>query len=441
MTPTQRIERTLSEVLGLRPRHGGEVHLGRELDKLRHELGIQPTEVAARLDKDRWLLRRLAGSLTVKETFFCRHPEHFDALAEHLRWLEGEAARPAVIWSAGCATGEEPYSMAIAIHRALGANALSRVRILGTDVCEAALLQARCGVYRPWSFRGTTQAWRAPYFEREEGREEQYRVVGWMRDRVVFRHLSLEEQLSEFSVGCLEATFFRNVAIYLTDMAVTRLYVGLGRALKRGGLLVLGPADPPPPRGSFERVNCQSAMVYRRTHEDLPTGPRSPSAGGPRGAARGSPPEWEPASAAYAPRESQGSVAERSLELTARQLADRGCTSEALEILRVQRQQTGESAGLLGLTGRIQLAAGNVEQSARDLQAAIACEPTRLLLRFYYALSLEAANRRGPCQRELSALLQTIETRDDAESVGEEGDAISVASLRRAIGEVLRRVE
>ena len=146
MNTVASIERKLGAALGLRPRPGARASLERALARLKAEEDLAPEEVERRIDSDPGLVRRLATALTVEETFFLRHREQFEALVGFVRRRLADAgARPIVLWSAGCASGEEPYSMAIAIHRALGPGALARVRILANDVDEVSIRKAQRG--------------------------------------------------------------------------------------------------------------------------------------------------------------------------------------------------------------------------------------------------------------------------------------------------------
>lgn len=431
------IERALNNALGLKPRSGAAARLERELRKLHQELGLNVEEVARRIAFEPRLVRRLACALTVEETFLLRQPEHFELLVEYVRKRLLKSAEPLVLWSAGCASGEEPYSMAIAIHRALGSEALSRTSIIATDVDEVALRRAEDGLYGVWSFRGTSPQALSAYFERKAGADE-YRVTPQVRGAVRFEHSSLQEQLVRFAPASIDAVFFRNVAIYLTAEALGDLYVSFGRVLKEGGLLVLGPADPLPASGQFVRTRVHDTLVYHRAksvsvpasvppaaHASLPLGrlvlPRTATAVDARN--------------------------ERAAALTAaHKLADRGRTGEALSTLSEQLERFGQSSELLGLRGRIYLAEGDADSSAEDLQAALALNPSHARLRFDYALALEALQQSRACRTQLQVLLDNLEARSDADALlpdvsSDRGDATTVRSLRQAAHELLRRIE
>lgn len=98
----------------------------------------------------------LVHDLLIGETHFFRNRPQFEALEKHILpeiISRRRAARRLRIWSAGCATGEEPYSLAILLHRLLPDLADWNILILATDINRQALQQAQRGVYGPWSFR------------------------------------------------------------------------------------------------------------------------------------------------------------------------------------------------------------------------------------------------------------------------------------------------
>src|SRR5262245_45732121 len=120
-----------------------------------------------RLAAEDALLDDLVGELTVGETYFFREPAQFQFLRrEALPALKRRAEQGHVVrvWSAGCASGEEAYSLAILLEEAgLG----EQVSLLATDISRAALARARQAVYGTWSLRGDGAVWALPYLRRE----------------------------------------------------------------------------------------------------------------------------------------------------------------------------------------------------------------------------------------------------------------------------------
>jgi chemotaxis protein methyltransferase CheR len=198
-----------------------------------------------RIGSDAQAFDALVSAFTVGETYFFREPDQFALLRQRilpeLRRLRPPGA-PLRLWSVGCATGEEPYSLAILLEEE---GLADHARILGTDICRARLAQARRGVYKRWSLRGDLHRDLAPYFEPQG---EHYALASRFRDRVQFRYLNLvgEDYPSSYSgTAELDVIFCRNVLIYLEHAAVERVAQRLYAALADGGWLITAPSDPP----------------------------------------------------------------------------------------------------------------------------------------------------------------------------------------------------
>lgn len=450
MSVAEILERKLGAALGLRPRRGASAALERELARLRRERGMTPDEVLRRFDADPAFVRELATAVTVEETFFLRHPEHFAQLVRFARErLARDDAPELRLWSAGCASGEEPYSMAIALHRALGPEALARVRIVANDVDAVSLAKARGATYGEWSFRGT-EAWLRPTYFTGVG-PGSYRLRDTLRDAVRFEHRSLEEQLASLAPGSVDVVFFRNVAIYLTDEAQSRVYHGIAQVLRPGGLLVLGPADPMPAnleltRARVEHAASHAALALASAAEyAAPVTARGPSIPGAAPAETAARTERPPApTPSYdldtsqirllpPPREEQ----DAALRSVARLVVE-GRAEAALTRIDEELAHAGPTASWLGMRGRTRLELGQVELAVQDLRSALFLGPTDVLLRFHYALALEAAARPRPARAQAFDALNSLEaTPDDALL----SDGITTAaSVRRAAFALIERV-
>ena len=123
--------------------------------------------------------------------------------------------------------------MAITVQRAFGPNGLRNVRILASDINEEALQVARRAVYGRWSFRGEGFDPRVGFFSQTE-RADEYQLDSSVAQAVNFQHRALSTLLSELGPNALDVIFFRNVAIYFTDDALTQAYAGFARVLREG---------------------------------------------------------------------------------------------------------------------------------------------------------------------------------------------------------------
>jgi chemotaxis protein methyltransferase CheR len=224
-----------------------------------------PQRFLRRLDADENLFDGLITSLTVSETYFFREPRQFEFIRLHiLPELQRECLPSAGLrfWSAGCASGEEAYSLAILLEQERLAQ---RASILATDISEAVLTKARNASYNAWSFRGNSTEMMAQYFSRRDGRlvlQERF------RQRVAFRSLNLADKIyPSVATGTLDINLIlcRNVLIYFDQDTVERVARRLFAALAGGGWLITGPSDPPLwDHAPFEAKLTEAGVFYRR---------------------------------------------------------------------------------------------------------------------------------------------------------------------------------
>ncbi|MDP4025058.1 CheR family methyltransferase [Methylobacterium sp. NEAU 140] len=221
---------------------------------------------------------RLEAEITIGETFFFRYAEQFQALrATILPGLIAARAdeRALRVWSAGCSTGAEPYSLAILAHEALGAALPDwRVAILGTDISAEALAVARAAEYGRWALRTMPPEERLRYFTRLPPRPGALREGGYAlrpeyRGLVRFERgnlLTLAEPAAEPALHDL--ILCRNVLIYFDAETVAAVVRGLARRLRPGGWLLLGHAEPNPAFSAFlDPVSLPGTVAYRRRGE------------------------------------------------------------------------------------------------------------------------------------------------------------------------------
>lgn len=191
-------------------------------------------------------LRRLTALLAVGETHFFRDRAQFNLLENVIlpRLMKNAGPRRSLrILSAGCSTGEEPYSIAMLVDEVLRNHPGWEISILGVDIDEEAIRKAQVGVYTDWSFRGTDPALRERYFrKRADGWELDERI----RRMVTFRAMNLvadEYPSSASGVHDIDLAVCRNVFIYFHHGSVERVFKKLALSLSAGGYLVTGHAE------------------------------------------------------------------------------------------------------------------------------------------------------------------------------------------------------
>jgi len=210
-------------------------------------------------------LRALALELTVGETYFFRHAEQFNALREVVLPERASARamhRTLRLASVGCASGEEPYTLAI-LTRQQGLESAFKVEIFGLDFNADSLEKARRGVYSPWSLRETPPDVRERWFKTTD---QKFHLVPEVREAVQFHEHNLVKPSAELlSPGRYDVIFCRNVLMYFTPEHTADIVERLTRALLPGGYLFLGHAETL--RGlshSFHLKHTHNTFYYQR---------------------------------------------------------------------------------------------------------------------------------------------------------------------------------
>ncbi len=239
-----RIRRLAHEKFGLDLKHGKQELVAARLGKILRGSGFRTFgeyyEYVAS-DHTGEALTSLVDALTTNYTSFLREPAHFDFLRRTA--LPQLAGRGTIrIWSAACATGEEPYSIAMCLAEELERSRLGGIHILATDISTRALEAARHGIYTLERLKDLPAAWLPKYFLRGTGEWSGCcRVRPQFRNIVEFRALNLTQPfagLPEFSV-----IFCRNVMIYFDKPTQHDLVRRLAARLEPGGFLFTGHSE------------------------------------------------------------------------------------------------------------------------------------------------------------------------------------------------------
>jgi chemotaxis protein methyltransferase CheR len=178
---------------------------------------------------------------TVNHTSFFREPAHFTLMTEHVAALLKDGAPPPIrIWSAGCSTGQEPYSMAMVMAETLPGLSPQRVEIWASDLSLEVLKAAANAIYNESEVKGVPPARLRRFFLRGRGpRDGSYRVVPEIRDLIKFRHLDLRQSSWPLPTD-FHIIFCRNVSIYFADDERMVLMNRLAQHLRPGGWLAMG---------------------------------------------------------------------------------------------------------------------------------------------------------------------------------------------------------
>jgi chemotaxis protein methyltransferase CheR len=377
----------------------------------------------------------LVESTVICETYFFRHPEHFRALQE-LCFRRADPRRALLIWSAGCATGEEPYSLAMALLSAGRAGCGDRV--LATDVSERALQTARIACYGEWSMRGLDPLLRNRYFSGEKPAQ----VISEVRKLVVFQQHNL---ISDRPPGRFDVIVCRNVLIYFEAETSAQVLHNLASALSPEGLLVLGHAELPLASSlDLEWIDRSGTTILCRPHAGGPAPPKpahpprkSPSTSPPAAspAKRAAPVVLIPAVAAPplepAPPPKPAADPDGNLFGAAREAARRGDLAEA-ERLAVQSGESEllpEAHLLLSMTAE---ARGDLAGATEAARRALYLDPGMAVA---HAMLVSLYSRQGRAEESERARRNAMNALEGVEDgVPLRGvESITAGALRRAL--------
>jgi len=200
--------------------------------------------------------------LTTNETYFFREAFQLKAFTDEIipelkSRKERKQDQTLRIWSAGCSSGEEPYTIAMLLLES-GIFANWRVEIIGTDISHRVLLQARKGMYGKSSFRTTDDLYVHRYFQHQDGT---FKVADDVRGLVTISHLNLLDQNRLMLLGKMDVIFCRNVIIYFDQAAKKKVIDSFYKSLSEGGFLLLGHSE--------SLMNISTAFILRHLKNDM----------------------------------------------------------------------------------------------------------------------------------------------------------------------------
>jgi chemotaxis protein methyltransferase CheR len=208
-------------------------------------------------------IAQFCNAITTNLTAFFREPHHFDYLREQVLapMVNSSTPRRLRIWSAGCSTGEEPYSLAMTVLETLPDVRRWDVRILATDLDSDVLERGRRGVYTEERLKNMTLQRRSRFFRERRDREGlSYEAAPELKSLITFKQLNLMHALP--MRGPLDAIFCRNVVIYFDKDTQRDLFTRVAQLQQPGNLLFLGHSE------SLFKVSEQYALIgktiYRR---------------------------------------------------------------------------------------------------------------------------------------------------------------------------------
>lgn len=202
--------------------------------------------------------------VTTNETYFFREPAQFTAFVEEIvpELVSDKAVKKIRIWSAGCSSGEEPYSIAILLQEA-GWFDRASFEIFASDLNQQVLARARKGHYREAAFRSTDPTLREKYFARQA--DGSWHIADSIRNRVSFGRVNLYDEARVALLGSLDVIFCRNVIIYFDDASKKSVVRNFYNRLLDGGYLLLGHSESLISLSTeFKLKHLKNDMVYQK---------------------------------------------------------------------------------------------------------------------------------------------------------------------------------
>jgi chemotaxis protein methyltransferase CheR len=436
-----RIASELTRQLGLVPRWKSELELEQAIAAVAAQWTMAPEAIAAALAAgDRDLIRDLAARFTIDESYFLRHPEHFEALRLFLTARGWPCtAPPPRILCAGCAKGEEAYSIAAVLREHCGLAPLPEPPIQAIDVNPDSIASAGQGHYTPWSLRDVPR----PFLERhfEPLPEGKWSVRPALRRLVRFERSGVQEYLARCADGSLDVVFFRNVSVYFDPRACEEVFIRLRTILVPSGMLVLAPTDPLPERDLLRsRADGPPSVLYpaRRTSVAAPRGRGRRTSQRPRSSRL---PSLVPKPASPALRQGKNEAPRFDPEEAFRracQLGDRGHEPEALTAVEALLEKAPRHKGALWLRGKLRMARDEAKAACADFELALSVDAADVVVRYWLALSLLTQGKAADCLRQLGQIEETLSgLRDETILADTETSAAELLHAARALKQAL----
>lgn len=396
----------LTELAELVRRETGITMAGKEhtlrLALRRAAPGLDPADFVRAVSnplRGRGLMTRLIEEVTIKETTFARDPGQLSAIPWDTlrRQALGAGAKAIRVWSAGCATGEEPYTLALLAAEAF-VPAAPQVDVLGTDISGAAIAMARTGRYLGRTLQSLDAALRDRYLERQP--DGSYLVGETIRRLVRFRQHNLAtEPIPPLGEAGFDLIVCRNVLIYFEPPVSLRAVELFEQSLLPGGKLLLGAADAllRTVRIGYHDAARGSAAHGTTTHEGAARGRQSPAG----------------RTASGRPLGRESAPPHARLLAAALESAGNGDSAGALRQVALMLTRNPLDAEAQFAYGLISLEAGEPTTAAVAFRRALYADPAFAIAAFTLGCALDALGDGNGAQRAYEQALRTLDPADN----------------------------
>jgi chemotaxis protein methyltransferase CheR len=376
-------------------------------------------------------LDELIAEVTIGETYFFRHQEHFDALRDLVfpdLIARNRATRRLRIWCAGCADGPEPYSLSILLKRDMASQLAGwDVSILGTDINRRCLARAREGKFEGWALRSTPEDLKRACF-RGEGRLRS--LAPEYKEGVAFQYHNLAEHSFPSLVNnlfCFDLIVCRNVMIYFGAGLMQRTIRQFHDCLVPGSWLLVGPSEPNMTHfSSFRIVNAPGVTLYQKPASELV---------GQDGILRPivNRPACDEATAESSPIDDRPRVDNPPHHPTLadiRRYADQGAWEIAVRACEQLLKQDNLNSKIHFYHALVLEQTGKHDEAERSLRRATYLDRQSVLAHYYLGLFLQSRGDLRRAERSFENALQLLRSRSDAD-IFVDADGITAAELRK----------
>jgi len=434
-----RVEEVLREASGMTLASSVRRSLSTAMTRAAEARGMDiPTFLQKLLARDATVVEQFIEYAVIGETYFFRHPEHLRELGRVATLKEDGLLR---VWSAGCATGEEAYSIAMTL--LASGLPVERIRVTASDISARSLQRARAATYGPWSVRriepSMERRFLTPQGDLVMVSSQARRPVEFVRHNLVLDAAPVSEQ---------DAVFCRNVLIYFPHELVRQVLAKLISALAPGGMLFLAPAEIPLTNGmGLEQIDVQGSPVLRLPRprsaaEIAPAPPPTPdpklelmrklksAASSQVSQARPTQPAAPAASSAPAtPSSSAGTGSDDAMRQALR-AAQEGKFDQAEELAReAARKLVPEAYLLLAMVAETR---GNVNGAVDLVRKALYLDPTMALGHATLVTLYTRLNRREEAERARQNALRALDGLDDEHQL-RGVESMTAGGLRQAL--------
>jgi chemotaxis protein methyltransferase CheR len=376
-------------------------------------------------------LDELIEDLSIAETYFFRHREHFDALRDVVLpglLARNQARRSLHIWCAGCSNGPEPYSLAILLEREMAAELAGwEVHILGTDISRRSLAHARLGKFQEWALRATSEEVKRDCFLKKG---KSWQIAARYKRWISFQYHNLVQDTCPPTGGALngfDLIVCRNVMIYFAPALMQKTIQRFHDCLTEDGWLMVGPSEPNMTFfTAFETLNAPGVTLYRKAARAKPlsaaSGPGATGQPAPQPAAVVSPGPSEKTTPA-------GPAVAATLR-EVRTLADRGEWANAAKCCEqvLRKDRLNSPVHLYHALVLEQM--GCQREAELAFKRAIYLDRQSALPHYYLGLFLRSQGESRRAARSFQNAVELLAARDDRD-VFPDADGMTVAEMKK----------